>query len=111
MKQITESSDIIVQKLMADSYLFDDVEVIAECEIIRTFLKKLIAADYQLIRCNLSDNDNWQYLSIENGEIEVGEFYSTSTSDKVYLQQNFDDNIDFKSGAEIVLFELKYGAE
>lgn len=111
MQYITGSCDEVLQRLMAEESLYDNVEMIASSDIIKTFMKKLIMADYVLIRCTLSEDDNWYYLSLENGEMEVGEFFSSSSADVVYLQYDFDGNIDLKQGSELLLFELKQGAE
>ena len=109
MKYMAATADEIIDNIIATSAVNNEVEVIACADVIRSLVKKFINRDLHLLRCNISDDDNWQYIHIEDGDIEVGEFYSQTSADVVFFQQDVDHDIVTKTDAQIVLFELKYG--
>ena len=104
MKYMAATADEIIDNIIATSAVNNEVEVIACADVIRSLNR-----DLHLLRCNISDDDNWQYIHIEDGDIEVGEFYSQTSADVVFFQQDVDHDIVTKTDAQIVLFELKYG--
>lgn len=59
MKYLSGSADDIVMNIISCSKTNGETEVIACADVIKKFVKLLLNKGYNLIRCNVSDDDNW----------------------------------------------------